>query len=392
MLYLRVNRKFLRLFPTATPEDPNPLPILPLPGTTGILNVIIANLDNLRPFSGNTVDWLIAVARLIFEPLGMSSLYTFTTHTLDYWLEREMDDSQWRVVSPGENLRATIYEFRPANDALITLTQMSFRRRRTHTTEDSRPRTTQFRTACLRRDQRCIITQHSRIKASHLIPRCLGDAGVQSVFQRFTGLPATVDRYDPRMGVMLSPNLDSYVDSYDLGLWNNGPVSPLPCHTPLHSHFLVLCPQDQYVVHDFLDTPVNLYGAEPVYANERMCHGTQITLFDHSGSSMPVARPPVGVFNWHYIQCVLKKFASADYRNFGNVSYFVRPFHTGDGGDDSDEDDDESDRDFDDLRNIADPPYPSYFWDLAQARALQRLEEAERHQAILAWNSHVVAD
>lgn len=234
-LYLRVDHRFLRQFPDATAQNPTPLP--PPVGTTGILNVIIADLEDLQPFSGNTVDWLIAVAHSIFEPLGMGSLYTFTTHTLDYWLEREMDHSQWRIVLPGENLTATIYEFRCANDALITLTQIILPHQRSHTTNDSGPRATQFRTACLRRDQRCIIvSRHSRTIASHLIPKRLGDAGVQAVFQRFIGPgpAATVDRYDPRLGVMLTANLDSLVDSYDLGFWNNGQVSSLTCRTPLY--------------------------------------------------------------------------------------------------------------------------------------------------------------
>ena len=140
-------------------------------------------------------------------------------------------------------------------------------------------------------------------------------------------------------------------------------------------------PQDQYVVHDFQDTKVNIYGAEPRNTNEEMCHGTPITLSDH-GSLVPL--PPVGVFKWHYVQCVFKKFATRDFREFSNISYFVQP-----GDSDDDDDDDDSDRDFDDPRNIADPPYPGYLFDLNQSRALQHLEKAERHQAILAWNSGV---
>jgi hypothetical protein len=237
MLYLRVDRRFLRLFPDTTDdsEHPIPLPVPPPAGTTGILDVIIANLERLQPFSGNTVDWLIAVARFIFEPLGRGSLYTFTTHTLDYWLGRAMDHSQWRVVSPGENLTATIYEFRRANNALITLTQISLPRQRSHTTNNSKTRANQFRTACLRRDQTCIIiSRTSRAIASHLIPRRLGDAGAGAVFQRFTPPgSAVVDRYDPQLGVMLSRNLDSLVDTYDLGFWSTGRVSPLTCCTPL---------------------------------------------------------------------------------------------------------------------------------------------------------------
>ena len=101
-LYLRVNYKFLVPLPTATIDQPNPQPFHPLPGKSGNLNVIIANLPDLRPFAGDTVDWLIQVARLIFEPLGMSSLYTFTAESLESWLEKEKDPWLWRRVEHGE--------------------------------------------------------------------------------------------------------------------------------------------------------------------------------------------------------------------------------------------------------------------------------------------------
>ena len=121
-LYLRVNRQFLLLLPDVTDYQPNPQPLPPLPGTTGNLNVIVADLPDLRPFAGNTVDWLIKGARLIFQPLGTSSLYTFTTESVEWWLGREMQLPLWRAVLPGEQLSATIYEFRPNNNALIELT------------------------------------------------------------------------------------------------------------------------------------------------------------------------------------------------------------------------------------------------------------------------------
>jgi hypothetical protein len=86
-----------------------------------------------------------------------------------------------------------------------------------------------FRDA-LRRDRACIVTQHileSLLVASHLIPRRIGDAGVQSVLQRFTGPSTPVDSYDPTIGVLLFTALDALTDGYELGFWN-GPVSPLP--------------------------------------------------------------------------------------------------------------------------------------------------------------------
>jgi hypothetical protein len=198
------------------------------------LNIIIANLLDLRPFAGDTVDWLIKVARLIFEPLGTSSLYTFTTESLEWWLEREMEPALWRKVVHGEQLRATIYEFLPDNDALITLTRMSLRQTRSVTTNTSLPRAATFRDELLRRDGACVITQHTLVAllvASHLIPRRLGNSGVQSIIQRFTGSSTPVDRYDPTIGVFLFSALDILADSYQLGFWNNGPVSLLTFHT-----------------------------------------------------------------------------------------------------------------------------------------------------------------
>jgi len=88
--------------------------------------------------------------------------------------------------------------------------------------------------------------------------------------------------------------------------------------------------------------------------------------------------PPAGVFNWHYTQCILKRFSPADYQPFNNIHYFVL----------RDDDDDESDRDFDD-RNISNPPYPSYLWELSELRERQRLEAVEHHRTIVTWNSDV---
>jgi hypothetical protein len=111
-----------------------------------------------------------------------------------------------------------------------------------------------------------------------------------------------------------------------------------------------------------------------------MLHGHQVTLTTHDPS---LHLPPAGVFNWHYIQCVLTKFASPAYQAVHNVHYFSLPFRT------KDDDDDESDVDFDDERNVANPPYPSYRWELAELRARQHLEAVERNNAILTWNSGV---
>ncbi|KAF8813131.1 hypothetical protein BYT27DRAFT_7131819 [Phlegmacium glaucopus] len=324
----------------------------------------MAELHDLHPFSGNTVDWLLKVARLIFEPLGTSSLYTFTTGSLGWWLDREMEPAHWRQVLPGEQLRATIYEFRPNNDALISLTRRSLRHMRSVTTNTSRPRATTFRDALLRRDGTCPISRHtvgSLMTASHLIPRRLGDHGVQSIVQRFTGLSTIVDRYDPAIGIPLFLSLDLLADTFQMGFWNNGP--------------------DQYLVHSFTDVPLNFLGGPLLPSYNQPLHGFQISLQTHDPS---FTLPHVGVFNWHYIQCVLKKFSTPDYNAITNIDYFYLPFCTRE-----DDDDDDDDIDFDDDRNIANPPYPSYLFELSQMRAQQHLEEVEHNHTIMAWSSGV---
>ena len=127
--------------------------------------------------------------------------------------------------------------------------------------------------------------------------------------------------------------------------------------------------------------PLNISGTL-LSQNDRALHGYQIAPLSHD----PLyALPPVGVFDWHYIQCVLKKFSTPDYQQINNIYHFSFPFRT------RDDDDKESDVDFDDERNIANPPYPSYLWDLSELRALQHLEAVERNHAIVTWNSGVSA-
>jgi hypothetical protein len=141
--------------------------------------------------------------------------------------------------------------------------------------------------------------------------------------------------------------------------------------------FFVLGFQDQYVVHSFVDVPLNLSGGSRS-PNATELHDHQVTLSTHDAS---LSLPPAGVFNWHYIQCVLKKFSTSAYQEIDNIHYFSLPFRT------RDDDDDDSDVDFDDERNVANPPYPSYLWELSELRVRQRLEAVERNRAILTWNS-----
>ena len=54
-------------------------------------------------------------------------------------------------------------------------------------------------------------------------------------------------------------------------------------------------------------------------------HLYTVTLSVNAGDS---SLPPKGVFNWHYLQCVVRAFGIPQYRNFPNITFFVHPFKT----------------------------------------------------------------
>jgi len=164
LIYLRINRRLLNQLSEATEIEADPEPIPPAPDTTGNLNIIIAELPDLQPYTAGNIDWLPKVARLILEPLGTSSLYTFTSGSVEYWLDKDFDGSQWREVQAGEQLQATIYEFRPNNNIFVTPTRICARHARSVTTIESADQATKFREALLSRDTACCY----KIASSHI--------------------------------------------------------------------------------------------------------------------------------------------------------------------------------------------------------------------------------
>lgn len=92
--------------------------------------------------------------------------------------------------------------------------------------------------------------------------------------------------------------------------------------------------------------------------------------------------PPKGIFDWHYLQCVIPMFAAQDYRSFLNIRFFAHPFKTAD-----DSDDEWDDEDFD--NGEADPPYPSYPFDRFLVKQGEKLKEIERNKTVARWISSI---
>ena len=90
-------------------------------------------------------------------------------------------------------------------------------------------------------------------------------------------------------------------------------------------------------------------GLPSQYISGAPLHCHLVTLTVHQGD---VDLPSPGVFNWHYLQCVIHQFGTPQFQGFYNIRYFEFPYRTA--GNDSDED-----SDFNDTSPTS-SPYPSY--------------------------------
>ena len=136
-----------------------------------------------------------------------------------------------------------------------------------------------------------------------------------------------------------------------------------------------------YALHNFRpdcpDMLVTGYLNLPIFLGTPQLHGYTVTLSIRAGNH-PL--PPPGVFNWQYLQCVILRFGTQQYRDLVNIYFSVYPFKTA-----SDDADDESNGSFDNIN----PPYPSYYFD----QLLQhQIRASERHNKVLQWASSIPSD
>jgi len=83
--------------------------------------------------------------------------------------------------------------------------------------------------------------------------------------------------------------------------------------------------------------------------------------------------PPPGLFRWHYLQCVLKRFAHDDYKSLENINFSELPLRM-----EGDSDDDGTD---------SEAEWPSLGLDLGRVVENSLEEREERHRAVAAWIS-----
>jgi hypothetical protein len=187
---------------------------------SGHLYLIEGTLEEFTKFAGTTVDWILWIAHLLCDPLGIGHIFTHTTGTLLDWQTSDRN-STWREVIHGDPLLPGIYEFESTHP--IILSKISDWQSRSVTTRGSQSTASTFHTLTLQRDAACAVTRiSSPLVASHLIPRRIGSDGVKAIVERFVGVTEAtgIHEYDPRIGIMLFSSLNYTVDHYQVGLYH----------------------------------------------------------------------------------------------------------------------------------------------------------------------------
>ncbi len=86
--------------------------------------------------------------------------------------------------------------------------------------------------------------------------------------------------------------------------------------------------------------------------------------------------PPPGLFRWHYLQCVLKRFAHNDYQDLANI-YFPELTLRMKGDSDNEGTDNELE-------------WPSMALDFGREMENRKVEDEGRHQAVAQWVSETL--
>jgi hypothetical protein len=206
---------YLRVHQSLVP----PVTLAGLPPTRH-LYLLEGTFSDIGRYAGTTVDWIIKVAHLICNPRGTGRLYTHTTKTASDWYHLDRGSS-WRQVFPGDPLVPGIYEFESTRTAPLSKIIM----RDSHSVVDpgSQDAVNFSKAIKLRDADKCAISNSSMMLfTSHLIPKRIGSDGAKDIVERFSGARAAVgiDKFDPRIGLLLNTDMDSLVVHLHLGFYH----------------------------------------------------------------------------------------------------------------------------------------------------------------------------
>ncbi|KAJ7457640.1 hypothetical protein B0H11DRAFT_2320084 [Mycena galericulata] len=273
------------------------------------------NTNDIRLISGPLHDflalsrlehakWLIDIAHDICDPAARRG-------SLCVW---DAGTQQLLPVAPADPLVAAVYRYIVPGGLGVGLSKISEREGRSKS-GDGPGRAMAERVK--RRDGRCWVAPvYGRaVTNSHIVPKRMGDHLACAVVNTFAPPSAPIlnlSIYDEIFGICLSRTLAAYFVNYELGL-----------------RFVS---QNQYECHVFAAASpgraLTIYGETD--AREPILHGHPASPpFPHAKT------PPPGLLRWHYLQCVLRRFAHTDYTAYPGIVYPALPLRM-EGDSDSD--------------------------------------------------------
>ncbi|KAK2467583.1 hypothetical protein APHAL10511_000438 [Amanita phalloides] len=341
-LHIRTNR--VGLYPPPPGLITGPPSLTSLSHFTCLLS---GPLDDFLLYSGQEQSqWLIDIAHDICDP-------AMRRGSLQVW---DAAERMWSNVNHADPLIASVYLY--SVETVMALSKISSRARRSITRASGHPSTMAHRVK-QRDEQRCWVTRlRGPLVNSHVCPKRMGDHLFRVVYSNFVSStpppPPTLSIYDEICGITLTRNLDASFGTYELGLRFVAP--------------------DEYECHSFLppDWPqgwqLTIAGVvSDLPASAPPLHGHRIS----PPQPQHPRNPPPGLLRWHYLQCVIRKFAHSDYRNLQNINY--DELTLGMEGDSDDE------------GTNSEQEWPSAALDRGRAMQVEIEHEQERQKSVAEW-------
>ncbi|KAJ3836213.1 hypothetical protein F5878DRAFT_541775 [Lentinula raphanica] len=296
-------------------------------------------LTDFLKYSGHeNAQWLIDIAHDLCDPrFKRGSLCVCSSN------------GQNQPVNPSDPLTPSIYEYRTS--VVVHITKKSAREGKSRTKSWVNAET--MLEALRGREDRCWITKRSKpLAAGHILPKRTGDSEARLIYKEFTGdsAPAGMTALHPEFGILLDLNMEYWFDDYWIGFRLNG--------------------NNGYTVHNFTEERISKHGrtwSDRVASGWKDLHGQAIT---PPNPASPIDPPP-GLFRWHYLQCVIRKFSTTDYQNIENIAMYEKSVLMK-----GDSDDEATDSEAD---------WPSAIFDRGRFAYAQAQLEAERMDAVARW-------
>ncbi|KAJ6544088.1 hypothetical protein B0H19DRAFT_1076252 [Mycena capillaripes] len=315
--------------------------------TTDFIRLLSRPRDDFLKYSRQEHSkWLIDMAHDICDPAAMRG-------SLVVW---DQTARRWRIVIPTDPLTTSIYLYDVPVGIILGLSKLSTRVGKSVTTGSMTGNTSTMGDRVKRRDEVCRVTKfRDPLINSHICPKHMGDPLARFTLRNFSPVSPLIlpslSIYDEIFGLSLTKNLDAYFSKYELGL-----------------RFVSA---NHYECHTFMaDTPGWVYttvGQVALPTTFPILHG-------HNASPPQLhhaTNPPPGLLRWHYLQCIIKKFVHADYKNLQNIVYSELPCQM-----EGDSDDDGTD---------SEAEWPSAVWDRGQAVQVSIKDDEWRRRVIADW-------